>query len=439
MDEELRRMRNQVNKDTALNAEELRKFGITGEDDEDPELLELMKEGDAMSNPKAGAGMKANIKDIDIDNVDINDADLDDPELLKEIGELEGQNYTQEIEEEKNKLLKEYPQLASASKPIATSEQKTEPPLTKKEARKELKEVELVPVEVPDIKDIATCDINYLETEVYSIEKIEAVSVLEEEIKLMEAKAAKSSTEDAELYTDKKNQLEFCCKMLVNSIQSGLTTQAAYMKAIQNELAHEKGLLAMLKRNKAKAEDIKRVETRIKLIEAERQPPEEDKDEPPKELKKEPTEVKKMPQEEVKKTQHGEPAPKPKLEVKKDNKAEIRSHLVIDETDIDFSKVDKEQYNTVLERLKDYIAATEYFLNNSLDKDAERLVNKVKRLKMCLQILRDGKRIDPLKMEPPLRPEILFGKDLKARITEFQVLIEKLKKQLEAQEKLARS
>jgi len=480
MNEEFRRMKEQFNKETALSAEELRQFGITGVDDEDPELLELMKEGEAMFNPKGGAVMK----DIDLDKMELDDVDLDDPDLLKEFAELGGEDYKKELEEaknklakietdiknftnqalafkkqnnieeakkylkkkklsdeEKSKLLKEYPELASqsASKPAAAPQEKTGPPPAKKESKKEAKKIELkvLPTKVPDIKDVATCDADFLETEVHDVEKMEAISVLEEEIKLMKAKAAKSNKQDAEVYTDKKEALEFRHNMLMNSINSGFTTQDDYMKAIHNELAHEKGLLAMLKRNNAKNEDIKRVETRIKLIESEMQAPEEEE-----ETKKH-TEVKKAPQAEVQKTQHrevGKSAPKHKQEVKKEvTLADIKSELVIEEADVDFTKVDKEQYNTVLERLKDYIAATKYFLDNSLEKDAERLVKKVKRLKICLQIVVDGKRIDLLKIEPPLRPETMFGKDLKARIAEFQVLIEKLKIQLGTQEKLAKS
>eukprot|EP00826_Nyctotherus_ovalis_P038864 TRINITY_DN3676_c0_g1_i4.p1 TRINITY_DN3676_c0_g1~~TRINITY_DN3676_c0_g1_i4.p1 ORF type:complete len:869 (-),score=363.99 TRINITY_DN3676_c0_g1_i4:107-2713(-) len=491
MDEkEFQRMMDQFNKENALNPAELKALGIDGDDDEDPELAALMKEGDKIFNPRAGSGMK----DIDIDKVDLNDADLDDPELLKEIGELGGedskqeleaargrlarieadikaslsqavnykkQNNTQEalkylkakkqLEAEKKKLLEEHPELALQPKPEPSKPeappQGTAP--AKKEAKKESKsqQVKQQVTAVADIKDVGTLDMDTLETEVHSVEKIEAVSVLDEEIKLMKAKAAKSTKEDAEFYREKKEQLEFRRNMLVNSIQSGFTSQDAYMKAIQKEIAYERGLLEMLKRNSAKSEDIKRVESRIKLIEVEMQPPEEKEEEEPKEEKKEVAEVKKTqqpeakraPQPEVKKT-----GVKPKMEAKKEVKAlnetsVIKSHLIIDEANTDFTNIDKEQYNTVLQRLKDYVAATEYFLNNSMEKDAERLVRKVKRLKICLQIVKDGKRIDLLKIEPPLRPEIMFGKDLKTRIAEFQTLIGKLQEQMANENKLAKS
>lgn len=483
MNEELRRMQEQFNRETALSPEELKQLGIDGEDDEDPELLELMKEGDKMFNPKAGAGMK----DIDIDKMDLNDADLDDPDLLREIGELGGEDDKQEMEEakkklakldaeiganlnqakayknqkkteealkhlrikkqleaEKKKILDEFPQLAAIPKP-------SQPPAKQEatqEAKREVKKQQptVAATSVPDIKDIATLDIDTLETEVHNVDKIEAVSVLDEEVKLMKAKAAKSSKEDAEFYGEKKEQLEFRRNMIVSGIESGITSQAAYLKSIQKELAYEKGLLDMLKRNKAKAEDIKRVEARIKLIEIEMQPPDED-EEPPHEEKKQVEEIKKTEKVEVKKEPSAKQEVKKearkevKQEVKKEAKVatEIRNQLVIEESEVDFTKVDQGQYEAVLERLKDYVAATEFFLNNSLEKDAERLAKKVRRLKMCLQIVKDGKRIDLLKIEPVLRPEIMFGKDLKARIAEFQVLIVKLQEQLANQKKAAKN
>lgn len=482
MDEkEFQRMMDQFNKENALNPAELKALGIDGEDDEDPELAALMKEGDKMFNPRAGGGMK----EVDIDKMDLNDADLDDPELLKEIGELGGedskqeleaargklgkieadikahvsqalnyrkQNNTQEalkhlkakklLEAEKKKLLEEHPELALQSKPEPSKPEAPPQPAApaKREAKKESKSQQVTAV--ADIKDVGKLDMETLETEVHSVEKIEAVSVLDAEIKLMKAKAAGSSKDDAEFYKEKKEQLEFRRNMLVNSIQSGFTSQDAYMKAIQKEAAHERGLLEMLKRNGAKSEDIKRVESRIKLIEVEMQPPEEEEEEPKEAVEAKKTqqpEAKRAPQPEVKKT-----GVKPKMEAKKEVKAAdatsaVRSQLVLDEAVTDFTNIDKDQYNAVLQRLKDYIAATEYFLNNSMEKDAERLVRKVKRLKICLQIVKDGKRIDLLKIEPPLRPEIMFGKDLKARIAEFQTLIGKLQEQMANENKLAKS
>jgi hypothetical protein len=117
----------------------------------------------------------------------------------------------------------------------------------------------------------------------------------------------------------------------------------------------------------------------------------------------------------------------PKMQVVVPLQAEMP---VIEEEKIDFTKVDKTQYELMVQRLKNYTEAAEYFANNGLVKKAEQFAKTADRFRAYIGVLKMGKKLDLIKIEPPLTPEVFHGQETAARIQLFQAMTEKLQAQL---------
>eukprot|EP01022_Parablepharisma_sp_SALTPOND_P020090 TRINITY_DN355_c0_g1_i1.p1 TRINITY_DN355_c0_g1~~TRINITY_DN355_c0_g1_i1.p1 ORF type:complete len:896 (-),score=202.27 TRINITY_DN355_c0_g1_i1:4495-7182(-) len=467
----------EIKKASQFNAADLKELGLDGDEEEDPEMRELEKEARNFKFDVKGKEMR----EEDLEKMDVNEEDLNDPEILKELGEFGEEDDKEEqeearkklekleaeikkcissalghkkkgetkeaiqfikqkkaLEQEKAKLLQEFPQLANKEKQEPNKAPEPEKPpqqLVKKEVKKEQ-----VKVNIPSLGDVSKLPLEELEIKIHNLDRMAAVSVMDAEMELMTQKASKASKDDAALFEEKKGSIEFRRNMLVNNIQMGLVTQEKYMAEIAAELDYEKAMLEALKKSNSKSEDIKRVEKRIELINQELAgpPPEEEEPESKEEVKKEekPTALK----------EQKEPSPAPKQEKMEDVKPQravqeeevLSPPVIVEDENIDFTKVNKLQYDTVLNRLKDYREAIEYFVNNGMQKRTEQFIKKMNRLNACLKVIKEGKKIDLIKIDPPLTPEIMFDQDIENRVKAFQLLIEKLQAQLAQQKALAK-
>ena len=315
-----------------------------------------------------------------------------------------------QLAEQRKELIENYPELVSETV-------SSKPTKVKKTLRKET-----VTMAISEIENVAMFNVEAIETEIHNLEKMEAVSVIDAEIQLLEAKASEANKAHAAFYKQKKEHLEFHRNMLVKNIESGLLLQENYIKNIQQELVYEKGIVELLIANKAKDDDIKRVKTRISLIERELRESEES---PKENLITTILEVKS-------KRESGEVSTL-NVEVKPTEK-EIIDSLIISEEDKDLPIECKKQYDVILERFKEYKAAIEYFLENERIKDAVRLLDTAKYLKCCLELTKREKIVNDI--DKPLTPEIMFGQTTENRNKELQELIKCLSEQLTGEKKM---
>lgn len=472
-----------------------KELGNEEQEDEDPEIRELEKEA---KNYKFDTGNKPDISEADLDKLEVNEKDLEDPNLMKELddvveeGEAEAKEELEKInletkkclasalkckkenkieeakkhlvakkklEEEKKKILEKFPQLATQqneeeekkkqnpqSKPTATQKKEEGPAPTQAPGKKEEKQAPKKEVKKGPVPDFSKATMEDIELNIHNLDKMAAVSVMDEEMLIMDTKKAQAKNpEEGGFYEEKKGHIEFRRNMLVTNIQQGFLSQDKYMHDIAVELKYEETLLETLKAGHASADNIKRVEKRIQLIKQEQAPP------PPQEEIKIPSDV---PMEQPKPAEIDQTAsasapapvpapasvPAPEPEEKKDiakKVTEEKKHedldikeVVIQEEVIDFTKVDKGQYDIVSLRMKDYRDAAEYFQNNGQPKKAEEFIKKYRHLKAILDLIKSGKKIDLIKIHPPLTPELMYGQETDARIKELQKLIDNLQSQL---------
>ncbi len=380
------------------------------------------------------------------------------------------------LDQEKAKIVEKFPSLApgaapaaapaptapkppEAKKPVAAAPKKPAAESKPKSPKKEEKRPTTVEKKESgslNIGDVSKMTSDEIELRIHNHDKLAAVSVMDAEMELLKEKMTQVGKDDAALLEEKRGQIEFRRNMLVGNIEAGLVSQEKYMADIQLELKYEKMLHEALKKEHAKPEDIKRVEKRISLINQELSggpPPEESakSPEPPakaEEKKSEPEAKKPAPAlaPEKPKGQAPPEAANPVQEAQKEKKQETspehspvsRPPPILEDEVVDFTKVNKMQYDTVSNRMKDYQQAIEYFINNGMQKQADKFMKKLERLKDCLKVIKSGKKIDLIRIDPPLTPEIMFDMDIEARVKTFQALTDKLQAQLSQQKALAK-
>jgi len=299
---------------------------------------------------------------------------------------------------------------------------------------------------VQSLGDLTQLSEDILEEKLHNLEKMASALVLENEINLCE-KMSNESKDLKEIYVNKKESAEFQMDFIVKGLDNGAMTIPQYITGVTKELVYEENLLATLKVSKVREIDIKRIEKRIELIKKDlemtsqqlkaSQPqetlPDSSKTDkkveskiPEKPLEKNNHEEEKIPtkQSDNRETQ----SEMPKLEKQHSSTDPSQFLLEDDENDIDFNKVDKEQFEILKKRIDDYRDAATYLLNNGITEQGKNIVKKIDILKSCLELVRQGKKIDILKIEPPITPEILFGCPHKKRIETFELLINTLQK-----------
>jgi hypothetical protein len=235
--------------------------------------------------------------------------------------------------------------------------------------------------------------------------------------------------------------------MLESKVGNGIITQEQYLDDVKRQLEFETNLLKQATECEAIGKHLARIKQRISLLNAElsdssseqpiheqpaqkQEPITEAKESPPKKLetalkdapiKKDPIVFTKeenketntgdepmhihdkLPiQEEVKiaKSEYNTPDPPP---------IDFSSSIIIKKDEIDFTKVDKEQYEKINSRLSEYRSAAEYYMNYSLKERAESMILVAKKLKQVLDVIKGGNKIDMLRAEPPLTPDIFIG------------------------------
>lgn len=335
-----------------------------------------------------------------------------------------------------------------------------------------------------DLGDLTKIEPEELEQEIHNMEKMASVTVIEEEIRLL-GELAESSKEFADVYTEKKELLEFRKDMTVQNIENGYLSLEKYTADMKKELAYDKNLLESLKMSKCKAEDVKRVETRIKLltkeiadcegIEAEPEPevkepeevkkpaePDSNEEEKVEEVKNEEAEVAENDVEEISDTK----ADEDKVEIEKVEAEKVEAEKVEaenqeeekeaflpvkqamnllkrlpttdpsfflaeeeDEGEIDFTKVDKKQYDAVSGRMQEYREATAYLMENGFTDESQAMLKRIDKLNKCLKLVKEGKKIDLLRIEPPLTPDIMFDCTKEKRDKLYNDVIIQLQKQ----------
>ena len=83
---------------------------------------------------------------------------------------------------------------------------------------------------------------------------------------------------------------------------------------------------------------------------------------------------------------------------------QVQRSATIKESEIDWSRVDKNAYNTVQERFGEYRQAAEYFLKIGNRERAEKFLKYAEKFHQYKQMLVKGTKIDLLKIEPMLSP-----------------------------------
>lgn len=348
----------------------------------------------------------------------------------------------------KQELLKRYPKLGKGE---AQKEQKNE------EEKKTIK----ISNKITDPRNIPPEDIESL---FHNIEKLQAVSVLDEEISIMMKKSANSPSDLAELYTDKKDQAEMKKQQIITMINCGLLTQEKYFSNLAGELVFEQKLLSNLKNTKANDEDIIRVEKRIELIKQEQAQDPSRAEKPANEIEEEKKEIKKVEQEKV---LDKEPENIPKEPINKETpiindiqtlkeeeegllntaQPELKSNvsfnpedLVIEDSQpIDWAKVNKEQYDFVLNRLTEYRNAFEFLQLIGLIQKADLLKSPIHHLAEALSLVKKGKKINIVKVEAPLTPEKMYAEEQKDKVLAIESLIRSLQDTIKMYENNAKS
>lgn len=317
-----------------------------------------------------------------------------------------------------------------------------------------------------NLGDLTKAEAQEVEDELHSMERMASVRVMEEEIKVME-QLAKGPGECRDVYEDKKELLEYRKELTMKNIENGFIGLDKYAGDMKKELAYEKNLLESLKLSKCKEEDVKRVEKRIELVgkelaecegiqtepEPEPKPAEQHKEEKKESESKEEVrkEVNNQAEAKVTKQENSEEkGPSDTKNAKEEAKKQMQpKQLVsrgvtrqgttdpnffldeeISEKDIDFTKVDKEQYKTVMQRKDEYREATAYLMENGFAEQSQLLLKKLERLNKCLKVIvKEKKKIDLLKVEPPLTPEIMFNCSKEKRDALYNEVIKQLQQQ----------
>ena len=95
----------------------------------------------------------------------------------------------------------------------------------------------------------------------------------------------------------------------------------------------------------------------------------------------------------------------------------------IDESKVDWSKVDKKAYDIVEQRFHSYRHVAEFYHKQGLTDKCTKFLDKAERLNQFKQLILKGKKIDMLKVEPELTPAVVLGYDEKTRVELFSGII----------------
>jgi len=109
-----------------------------------------------------------------------------------------------------------------------------------------------------------------MEEQIHGHDSMCSMSVLENELKIMDSFIAKSKGEEQSFYKSKKENIEFAKDMLENNIQNGIITVDKYKANIMKYITMQESLLKQLTvKLGVKSTHSKRVMERINLMKKE--------------------------------------------------------------------------------------------------------------------------------------------------------------------------
>ena len=370
--------------------------------------------------------------------------------------------------EEKQELLATYKQLNNQKAELIAKHPDLKaaiPKVDKKAIALKKMAVELILPEKASYKSISNED---AEETLHNYAFMLAISVIENEQELLKKMG------NHEYVTQKLDMLSSNKMMLESKVSNGIITPEQYLEDVQRQLNFENKLLAQAIECEAPSNHIARIKQRITLLNAELNDSSNEQQAEPEPLikeevaKKEAKEPKaaepkkeqqipkkeeqpKQKKEEAKKPQPptsiSEPKkPEPKKEPVKNDVApkqiiqeevkmakseyaipdpppiDINSSIVLKKDVIDFTKVDKEQYEKINTRLEEYRSAAEYYITYNVKERAEAMIMCAKKLKQFVDVIKSGNKVDILRAEPPLTPDIFLGMSAQAKAESKQLI-----------------
>ena len=288
----------------------------------------------------------------------------------------------------------------------------------------------------PEIKKVDKNEINLspdniidlcpeqLENKYHNIKFMDSISVLTEEIKLMEKiselyKKSKDDNDTYEVFDNKKGQCENRIELINRNIENGIINIVQYSQQVIKTITLQKDLLKRVdtdKNLKFKEFIKKRINDRLKILEKEyedlkeaiKQQEEEGNDEEEKEEEK---------KEEKKKEKKEEKKIEKKVEKKVEKKEEKKKPL-------------NPQTALIEDRLEDYQKAKKYFEDNDMPEEQIKKADKIiKILELSIQKINEGKskEIDIEKLPKDINYEFIYGMTTKERNEIFMEVLKDLK------------
>ena len=288
----------------------------------------------------------------------------------------------------------------------------------------------------PEIKKVDKNEINLspdniidlcpeqLENKYHNIKFMDSISVLTEEIKLMEKiselyKKSKDDNDTYEVFDNKKGQCENRIELINRNIENGIINIVQYSQQVKKTINLQKDLLKRVdtdKNLKFKEFIKKRINDRLKILEKEyedlkeaiKQQEEEGNDEEEKEEEK---------KEEKKKEKKEEKKIEKKVEKKVEKKEEKKKPL-------------NPQTALIEDRLEDYQKAKKYFEDNDMPEEQIKKADKIiKILELSIQKINEGKskEIDIEKLPKDINYEFIYGMTTKERNEIFMEVLKDLK------------
>ena len=310
--------------------------------------------------------------------------------------------------------------------------------------------------------DKIKCYSPYIESKYNSLEKMESLGVLSNEVelykKIIEVKK-ENNDENIEGYEGKINMAEIRMNSIQNKIEAGLIDFETYKKRITKQMEWDKKLLEFLKQDKKILPEqvaplTERINKRLEIIKSELEQQIEEEQEEEEEKN---DEGKKEENNEVKKEENNVKASENTIkneEKKEENNVKINENTIKQEeknksnietndkqemikTEVKKEKdkpVDKETERVmkiVENLLADYRKAIEYFKVNDMPDQVKKAVKIAKEICESLMKIKNGKwdPEDEFSLPNPINPEFIYGYSEKERKEKFLKVIQEYMKQ----------
>ncbi|CDW72042.1 UNKNOWN [Stylonychia lemnae] len=449
-----------------------------GDDEEDPDIAALNKEmakyekfanedgDDDLDDDQLLAELGGDDDDFDIEQLRVQEQDLIKKVALQKKLALQEKNAnnipkakqhlmaSKKIQEELDTLYIAYPQLKQQEAKASIqqrSEQQVQVNVQAKQGvdtqlkgispptnfQAEQKQQQSAAINIPGLNCNFDDDIE-VEEQVHDNDKMNAMSVIENEMNIMKKFIANSSGLEKSFYEDKLSTLEFAQSI-------GILTAEKYLQNIKAFMKSEQALCDQLsKQLKPGNKHLLRVKERIALVENEIKESEEPQEEEQEESKEQFMQVDENKFERkqtlvqmannVQKQQNQSSGGNKQQEYQQldYNEKQYLRRETITEDQVDFNRINKEHFDLLTERIEDYREACSFMKDKIGDrKKAIEFLQIAENLANLKETLVSGKKIDTLKIDAPVNPATVLGMDDKTRLKQFNDLIDDLNKRFE--------